>query len=342
MRTLQRLALSICCIALNSGCWVLLPSLDDEPETDEPASEWPNDVGAGGAGGAGPTTPDVPPPSISYIDVPDWPPIGPDGEVTVSVTSSAPLSILEYGFKNFLVRSPSETTVTGLELGEGFGTLSVRATDTRGGFASRDVTDLLVDLTPPEITLGQTVVSHDGMVAFWVADAWILGRVEIEFSGARRSHQFQIGYPETLGESWDVSLVEFHAEELPEGAGPARIRAVDAAGNEVTEEFDLVIDGTPPRVALLEPAEGAVVTDELRVTVQAYDETDLPVRIDLAAGGATVATASGPLSTIVLDASDFPPGPMSLAATAIDQAGNESELALVQIVIGEPAPETAR
>ena len=32
--------------------------------------------------------------------------------------------------------------------------------------------------------------------------------------------------------------------------------------------IDLVIDGTPPRVALLEPAEGAVVTDELRVTVE--------------------------------------------------------------------------
>ena len=64
----------------------------------------------------------------------------------------------------------------------GFGNLVVRATDVRGGFASREVTDLLVDLSPPEITLTETLISAQGKLAVWVADAWILG-----LPGLRRS-----------------------------------------------------------------------------------------------------------------------------------------------------------
>lgn len=333
MKALGRLAVASCLAVSNAGCWVLLPSLDKDdrdPPPDVSLAQGDPDAGVDAAQS-------IPPPNISDIDVPDWPPLGATGQVKVTVTSTAPLATIEYGFKNHIVRAPYETSVTGLELGEGFGTLSVRATDTRGGYATREVTDLLVDLTPPEITLTDTVIPSDGKLALWVADAWILGRVELDFSGVQRSQQFQVGYPDTLGKTWDVSLVEFYADELPEGAGPAQITAFDAAGNQVTKDFDLVVDGTPPQVAFLEPAADAVVTDELRVTLQAHDESELPVHIELAVGGSRVATVTGPVATLVLNANDFPVGSLDLEATAIDEAGNRSEVAVVPITVSEAA-----
>jgi hypothetical protein len=278
-----------------------------------------------------PTQPAARPPSFGSVTIADWPPIGKTSGVQASVSDpDSNLSTVELSFKNKVTRAVSggsaTVSATGSELGEGFGTLTLTARDTTTAFARRTVLDLLVDLTPPEITLGQTVVAASGSLELWVGDAWILGKVELEFGGELLTHAFEPGYPSTVGNTWDYSLVKFPMAELPAVEDEATIKAVDAAGNSVSETFTLVIDGAPPLVAITSPAEGATASGKLSVTISASDAGDGPVWIELSLGGTPVANGTGPSATLSIDTTEFAPGPTQLTAIATDRAGNQSTI----------------
>lgn len=276
-----------------------------------------------------PQQPVARPPTFEAVTVADWPPVGPKTGVEITVRDpDANLSAVHFDFKHHLTRPASgglaNLSITGPELGEGFGSLLITATDTTQTWAQKTVTQLLVDLTPPKITLGQTVVAADGELELWVGDAWILGEVRLAFGNQVLIHTFSPGFPETLGVTWDYSLVKFPMAKLPAGEDDAVITAIDAAGNSVSETVTLVIDGEPPVVAITSPAEGASVSGVLTVELSASDSGGGPVWLELALGGTPVATATGPSASLAVDTGELVSGPTTLTATAIDRAGNQS------------------
>lgn len=266
-----------------------------------------------------------------------WPPMGPNKNLTVVARDlDANLSTLTFEFANkgtrLITGSQATVSLSGPELGEGYGTLEVIATDTHGKSGVRQVHDLVVDLSPPKITLGETVVSGDGTLELWVGDAWVLGKVELERDGVILKQELPSGYPETLGKTWDYSLVKFPMAELSPGVGPATIIATDAAGNVTTETFTLDIDAEPPTVSITAPGPGATVTGEVEVTIEASDPGGGPVFIELSLGGAPVGNAAGPNAALGLITSDFVAGPAKLVAVARDHAGNQSTTSIDVIV----------
>jgi len=283
------------------------------------------------------------PPSIDNVDVADWPPLGPEGTIGVDLSDDRSLSSVSFDFNHSFSRVVSGTAasieVSGTELGEGLGKLTITAMDSDGGWAQRWVENLLVDLTPPEVTIGKTVLPQQGdnaKLEIWVADAWVLGHVDLEFNGSTLSHDFGQVYPETLGTAWDYSLVSFPTSALAAGTGTARITAYDAAGNATIEQFELSVDGNAPLVSILAPAPNQTVSGLFQVSLSALDPEGGPCWIQVKLGGTDLGTAVGPSAKITVDASEFVPGELTLEATAVDEAGNESLVASVPIVIAQP------
>lgn len=289
-----------------------------------------------------PPPPPPVPPTIDELVLPTWPPLGPTGKVTVGLSDDEGLSRITATFKDVTRRSVSGTkgtvSFTSTELGEGMGTLTLVACDARSACRSRQVSDLLVDLTPPDIDLERAVVSSlmdgiDGQVAVWVTDGWVLGSVDFTFAGKTVRHDFPKAYPSTLGTSPDVSRIAFPAKGFPSGSGSATIIARDAAGNEQTKSVTLRIDGTRPVVALAEPLPGAVVSGQLTVRVTATDESGIAPTVDIWVGGARVLTGVPASTPLVVDTSTLPPGSTEVRAVATDEAGNESVAARAMIEI---------
>lgn len=267
-------------------------------------------------------------PVVGAISVPDFPPVGPTGTIAVQVSDSdGDLSQVRVTFRNQLVRpvaGGSDTvTVGGTELGEGFGALSVEVTDRLGWSSTRQATEVLVDLTPPKIVLGQTVVSSDGELELWVGDAWVLGKVSLLVGDHVATHEFEPGWPKTLGVTWDYSLVKFSMKDLPAQVWPAKIVATDAAGNSKTESFTLNVDGAPPLVTILSPSEGATLSGTATVSIESNDPGDGPVWVEVTLGGTPVGNLTGGKQALTLSTADQLPGPKQLVVRATDQAGNE-------------------
>lgn len=269
------------------------------------------------------------PPLIGAISLPDFPPLGPKSSLVVSVSDAdgdldrAQVTFVKQTMHD--VYGSSDQVVLGAhQLGEGFGPLNVTLWDSRGGLSTRQATDVLVDLTPPKIVLGQTVVPSQGMLELWVGDAWVLGTVALQFAGQKLTHAFEPGWPETLGKTWDYSLVQFPMKELAPGKGTAQIVATDAAGNTRVETFVLDVDGTPPLVTILSPGEGEALGAAASLSVESSDPGGGPVWVEVTLGGTPMGNLTGGKQTLSLNAGELLPGKKQLVVKATDQAGNES------------------
>lgn len=303
---------------------------------------WSGDSNSGASDPPPPAPPPPVPPTIDELVLPTWPPLGPTGKITVGLSDDEGLSRITATFRGVTRRSVSGTkgtvSFTSTELGEGMGTLTLVACDTRSACRSRQVSDLLVDLTPPDIDLERAVVSSlmdgiDGQVAVWVTDGWVLGSVDFTFAGKTVRHDFPSAYPSTLGTSPDVSRVAFPAKGFPSGSGSATIIARDAAGNEQTRSVTLRIDGTRPVVTLAEPQPGAIVSGLLTVRAIATDESGVAPTVDIWVGGARVLTGVPASTPLVVETSTLPPGSTEVRAVATDEAGNERVAARATIEI---------
>lgn len=280
------------------------------------------------------------PPTFDALEIPAWPPLGKTGRINVTVSDDEALSRLTATFKNVARRTftgtRGEISLSGGDLGEGMGTLTLVACDTRNSCRERRVNDFLVDMTPPEAELESATVSPklsgiEGQVAIWVSDAWVLGSVDFTFGGKTLHHDFPKAYPATVGTEWDVSRVAFDAKDLPEKAGDAVVVVRDAAGNARTETFRLRVDGTPPTVAITQPANGASVSGSFDVSLSAADEGPTPPTVELWVGGTRILEAAAPLGAITVDTSALPPGPVEVKAIARDDAGNRSALSTITV-----------
>jgi hypothetical protein len=315
----KRLAPAFLLALATPGCWFLFTDDDGEPPPGPPE------------------TPETDPPRVTAIDVADFPPVGPSASVTVHAEAEAGLASLSYQFARggtvWIYGTTGSVVLTGGMLGEGFGTLFVDVYDSRGGWARTTVESLLVDLSPPEIYFGATVLPPGGTLDAWVGDAWVLGSAELSVGDRTVVEDFPDVYPGTFGTAWDYALVRFPLEGLPEGEQRVVLTARDAAGNVATQGVDLVVDGTPPAVEIASPEPGASVAGFFPVDVHAEDDRGGEVWIDLRLAGGLVASAPGPDLRIEIDASDFVPGTIDLEAIACDEAGNCSPPAVVALLV---------
>lgn len=279
-------------------------------------------------------------PRVDQILIPDWPPTGTLDVVVATVSDDdGGLSEVFFDFKEVVSRDVSGSSATvsveGQELGEGFGTLYVTAYDVEGGWADREVTDFLVDLSPPQADLVQSVVRRgEGVdLQIWGGDAWVLGGVQLTFGEVTVQRTLEPGYPSTLGVAWDVSLFTLPTTSFPEMSGKAILQVWDAAGNESTTEVDLTLDGTPPVASITSPAPGSSVSGLVTIEVQGSDESAGAVEIDVLVGGTPVATLPGSSGKVTVDVSEMAKGAVQIAAIARDVAGNTSAVAEVPVVI---------
>lgn len=292
----------------------------------------------------------TPPPTSTAptinIDLPDWPPLGSDGEVQVdaSVTEGS-LVDAEFFFRNSVRKSfgSSATGATatvsafGDELGEGYGTLAVEVNVSTGAGARKEVTNMLVDLTAPAAYTDDTILpAQNAELYFWIADAWVVSGYELVVGGEVFTETLEPGYPSTLGVDWDYSLVSIPVESFPVGVHNGDLRVFDAAGNEATFEFPLTIDGLAPDASVDQPTDGATVSGTFPVTVTGADDLPGAVSLEIRVGGALVATGLGPSATVVLDANEFPAGLIDISALAVDEAGNQSAPSVRTITIVHP------
>ncbi|NUO53738.1 MAG: Ig-like domain-containing protein [Polyangiaceae bacterium] len=288
-----------------------------------------------------PSTPSVP---EMTIDIPDWPPVGPDGEV--EVTASIPTGALRdarFIFRNTVTKTFGGATTAGAvsafgdELGEGFGTLTIEVNGLNGTGARKEVEKLLVDLTAPSSYTDDNILPAQGAdLYFWIADAWVVSGYELVIGGKTFTETLEPGYPSTLGVEWDYSLVSIPVEELPLGVHNGDLRVWDAAGNEATFDFPLTIDGLPPEATVEQPTDGSTVSGTFPVTVAGLDDLPGAVSLEIRVGGALVATGLGPSATVVLDANEFPAGPIEITAIAVDEAGNKSPPSVRTVTISHP------
>lgn len=339
MRTVALLLALAALSGCSPGCLWLLglndsSDDDDDWETDEDNEDWQ----------AGDT--DDPPTIDIELDAPNGI-MGPGNTITVSVDDDDTVALdVSFEFARNIDRTVDRgnfVTVTGADLGEGYGELFIDVVDRDGGFSSTSVEGLLVDLTPPLLEIEPCVLAASGKgdrgtLAAWVGDAWALGSVAVEIvpddsDGAPgvpfvRGDSFS-DWPSTFGESWDWSYFSVHASELPVGRSLATYTVRDRAGNATSRSCDLFVDALPPVVTL----DAQVVDGFIYAEVGATDDDvdALPSALSLHVGGVEVAQGQAPSTSFVLDRADFPAGILLLEATARDRAGNEGHSPLVAL-----------
>ncbi|NOU29585.1 MAG: hypothetical protein HOO96_16905 [Polyangiaceae bacterium] len=282
-------------------------------------------------------------PVLDLAPLPQWPPVGPSTGVTVTCDDDVNVSRVEARFRSTTVRTTAgrhaQVLVSGAELGEGIGTFKAECCDDRGLCGNtRQINRLLVDLSAPEIAKDRLMASPtgeglDGEISVWVADAWILGAVELTFQGKTLRKELPHVYPSTLGKEWDVSRIAFAAKDLPAGTGLATVVAYDAAGNRATMDMTIRVDATAPTVAIRAPTPDAVIAgDRIPVQVFAADaDNPVPPTIEIAVGGVRVAELQGPTASLEIDTASLAKGPVEIRAIARDNVGNLSKPTVVTV-----------
>jgi hypothetical protein len=337
---MRHLAL-ISVLAMNAAC---LPAnwLFDDPSWDDDDDGWDDDEWDDDDEWEDDGEQDDPPSLDIELDTQNGI-MGPSNTITVSVDDDDTLSLdVSLAFARNIDRqvdSGDRVTITGAELGEGYGDLLIEVFDRDGGNSSTSVEGLLIDLTAPLLEVEPCVLSASGKgdrgtLAAWIGDAWALGSVAVEVvpdnGGDIVVFADSFGdWPSTFGESWDWSYFSVNASELPVGRSLATYTVRDRAGNATSRSCDLFVDALPPVVTL----EAELVDGFIYAAVSASDDDDtaLPTGLVLRAGGADVAHGQAPSTSFVLDAADFPSGVLILEAAARDRAGNEGRSPIVAL-----------
>jgi hypothetical protein len=178
-----------------------------------------------------------------------------------------------------------------------------------------------IDHSPPELLRVENAVAGAGQsIRLLLWDAVALDRAELSLGELSETRQLQRTFA-----SAQATVVEIPTAELAEGAFDLALTLWDAAGHQSAHTVPVVIDRTPPVAQILSPAEGAQVAGMLQVEVAASDNVAVAA-VTLRANGSLVAVLAGGTSTLAVDTSVFPAGPLVLEVLARDTAGNPGEV----------------
>lgn len=135
------------------------------------------------------------------------------------------------------------------------------------------------------------------------------------------------------GEAQILAPFDVGTTTLPDGTYTVGVRAIDAAGNEGTLAFTLVLDGTLPTVARTDP--GTVVKPGHDVSF-AIDDANL--------GAVTYDMGAGPQSLVspwLVETTGWEDGDYTILILAEDLAGNQASLATTLTIDGTPPSLTS-
>ncbi len=203
-------------------------------------------------------------------------------------------------------------------LASGDNTIEVAAADEAGNSTSQTVT-VALDQTPPVLSVATPV---DGLVT---ADA------SVTVSGSVDDPQAEITIN---GVAVDNNAGSFALViPLPGSSGPVEISvlAVDDVGNSDEIRIAVVRDITPPVIQILNPIDGALLTNDV---VNVFGSVDDPT--------ATVLVNGQPASIVAnrfeLTGLQLAEGENTVTATAVDSLGNEADAASATVVVDTVAP----
>lgn len=175
--------------------------------------------------------------------------------------------------------------------------------------------DLAVSVTAPgEATLAWTAPA-DALSAVASYDVRFMAGPPAAFDWAAASPIAGAPSPAAPGAAEALG-----AAGLPAGTFCVALRSVDAAGNMSPLSNVAVVDAAPPSVAITAPADGAALGRPVLVRLTVADDVGVD-RVELTVDGAPLATLTTPPWELPWDVRTGPTGPLTLAATAFDEAG---------------------
>lgn len=253
----------------------------------------------------------------------------------------------------------SEPLATLDGLSEGEALLRVSASDAAGN-ESKVVLALTVDGDAPAVELlspadGAFVSSAGGPVAVAaeVSEAHPSGwRLETR-AGELGSGDPEVGWVEVVRGSGapaspPAAVAGWQVAGLADGPHGLRLRVFDRAGLEGVDTVQVVVDDTPPTVAITTPAEGSFVVEPGEILGTATDAHFSHYLLELAPGTPSSPGAFSRLGHlaepveggVLLDWRALPPdGPYVLRLLAFDESGNRAEvLRALEIDTHPPSP----
>jgi hypothetical protein len=231
-----------------------------------------------------------------------------------------------------------------IALVEGSNPLQVRATDATGRTGSASIT-VLLDTTPPEVSVLSPVdgaavrgtIDFDAS-AMDVAPGTSIARVDFTVDGDL--------FTSITTPPFETAL---DTMTLSDGLHALEVGAVDGKANASMASVHVVVDNTPPALAISNPYDGALVGGTVAFEVAASDSASGLSAIEMLAGGvaptgdASIAYAPAVSSDERVGSEDttrWPDGPLTLGASVRDAAGNEAS-ASVTITVDNTAPAKA-
>src|SRR5215471_14705638 len=222
-----------------------------------------------------------------------------DGSVNVtgSVSDASATSVTVNGIT--AVVTGSSFSASGVALTEGSNPITATARDAAGNTGHSQIT-VDRDTIPPTISILDAsrpltdggLLNHHPSPVVAVADAHLSG------------------YTATLNNAPFVS-----GTLLPsDGAFTIDVQATDRAGNTAHRTVHFSVDTVPPRITNVSPADGSLLTSSPQPVTGNCDDA-----VSVTVNGVSAAVSGGKFR---IDSFSFPEGPVTLAITARDLAGN--------------------
>jgi hypothetical protein len=141
--------------------------------------------------------------------------------------------------------------------------------------------------------------------------------------------------PGPAGWAWPLDTTAF-----PDGPRTLRALVLDGVGNTAEIARGVVLDNTPPTVAIDAPAAGAWVRGTIEIAASAWDDTAGVAAVEIRVAGALAGScALAATCRVTFETGALPNGPFVVTALAIDRADNRSAPAQITLLADNTAPE---
>ena len=217
---------------------------------------------------------------------------------------------------------------------EGTHTLTAVATDPNNHTATAAGVSVIVDHTPPTVSLTAPANGADlrgtVTVSANATDNISVANVQFQLNG------INLGPAQTsapYGVSWDTTTATGGAHTL-------KAIATDAAGNTTSTTLNVTVDNAAPTVAITAPASGADLKGSATISATANASFGVGIasvqfQLDGANLGSAITTAP---YTLTWDTTAASGGAHTLTAIATDAAGNNTTSATVTVTVDDVAP----